>query len=279
MVLVCSLIALAGNWQGNDSLGGIKPKEPVNEPWVCSSDGRSPINAGNHSESSRPLPKVSIVRQGMHPNPGPGREDHSRGQRESVLGKEIGVDDAYTREPMSNLVVALGTKRTIDDVIKVRCEAKQITDDKSEHLDARIVPAPRKCIQARNGTTSEQREHRSMCHNEECIIAFRIHGLWSERPGQAVKRDRSSRGLNPHAIEFTPSEAVGLINPRSSACTPSHYTSLPCMGTKTKAEANDAEVNDAEGNDAKAIQDADSSGVADPTATLSSGGCPKWRKR
>ena len=80
----------------------------------------------------------------------------------------------------------------------------------------------------------------------------------------------SSRGLNPHAIEFTPSETVGLINPRSPACTPSGCMSLLCVGPKAGAEANDAEVNDAEGNDAKAIQDADSSGVADLTVTLSS---------
>ena len=217
------------------------------------------------------LPNIDIVRQGMHPNLGPGSEDQSRGQRESVLGKEIGVDDAYTRKPMSNLVAALSTKRTIDDVIKVRCEAKLITNDASECPDARIVPAPRRCIQARSGTISEQKEHRSTCHNEECIIAFRIHGLWSERPGQAAKRDRSSRGLNPHAIEFTPSDTVGLINPRSSARTPSHHTPLLGMGPKVEAEAKDAEENDAEGNDAKAIQDAESSSLADPTVTLSSG--------
>ena len=85
---------------------------------VSGSGENSSMDVDNSNESSRPLPKAVIIRQGMHPNPGPGSEGQSRGQRERVLGKEIGIDDAYTREPMSSLVAALRTKRTTDDVIR-----------------------------------------------------------------------------------------------------------------------------------------------------------------
>ena len=99
------------------------------------------------------MPKASIVMQGVHPNPGPEGGSQRRGQRENVLGSEAGVDDAYTREPMSSLNAALGTKRTIDDVIRIRCEEKQITAGEDEGGDARITRAPKRCIQAMNGTT------------------------------------------------------------------------------------------------------------------------------
>ena len=56
-----------------------------------------PPRHDNCSKDSRPLPKEQIVRQGMHPNPGPNREHQSRGQREAVLGREVGIEDAYTR--------------------------------------------------------------------------------------------------------------------------------------------------------------------------------------
>ena len=176
---------------------------------------------------------------------------------------------------MSSLAAALGTKLTIDDVINVRSEAKQISADGSEYPDARITSAPRKCIQVRNGTTNEQKEHRSGCRNEQCIIAFRVHGLWSQRPGQDAKKNRkmqsvtSSCGLNPHAVEFIPSETAGSVGPRNPASIPSGCMSLQSMGLMTGVEESDAEGSDAEGSDAKAIQDADSGGIVDLTATLS----------
>ena len=74
----------------------------------------------------------------------------------------------------------------------------------------------------------------------------------------------SNRGLNAHAAEFIPNE--GHIFLWSMSCTPSGYTASLSDGPRPLAKGSDAE-----GSDAKAIQDADSSGTADLTATLSSG--------
>ena len=102
-----------------------------------------PVRHDNCSKNSRPLPKEQIVRQGMHPHPGPADSDHSRGQKERVLGSEAGVDDAYTGEPMSSLQAALSTKRTIDDEIGKPRNIKQRTAGENDHDDARVIPAPR----------------------------------------------------------------------------------------------------------------------------------------
>ena len=55
-----------------------------------------PVRYDNCSMNSRPSPKEQIVRQGMRPHPGPRNDDQSRGQKEGVLGKEVGVDDVYS---------------------------------------------------------------------------------------------------------------------------------------------------------------------------------------
>ena len=88
----------------------------------------------------------------MHPHPGPENSDHSRGRKERVFGNEVGVDDAYTREPMSSLRAALSTNRNIDDVIEEHRAIKQTTADDGDHIVARVTPAPRRFIQAGNGT-------------------------------------------------------------------------------------------------------------------------------
>ena len=278
MVLVNSLVALSGDWQSRSAGSGIQPEHSSKEQ--CSESGRRSYADGaeNSSESRRPMPKADIVMQGMHPNPGPSGGSHSRGQRENVLGKEVGVDDAYIREPMSSLNAALGTKRTIDDIIKIRREEKQITAGENECEDARITRAPRKCIQARNGTTDEQKEHRWVCHNEQCIIAFRVNGLWPDRSSREPKRSRvvqastDNRGLNPQAAVFTPSGSAGFILPMWSARTPSGDVVTQDVGPKAGADVSEVERSKTEESDAKAIQDPESSGHTDLTATLSSGG-------
>ena len=108
----------------------------------------------------------------MHPHPGPESSDQSRGQKERVLGNEIGVDDAYTREPMSSLRAALSTKRIIDDVIEEPRNIKQRTADDIGYAGSRVAPAPRRCIEARNGTVEMQEAHWKQGSNEQCIAAF-----------------------------------------------------------------------------------------------------------
>lgn len=129
----------------------------------------------------------------MHPHPGPKNEDQSRGHKECVLGKEVGVDDVYTREPMSSLQTALSTKRTIDDEIGKPRDIKQRTADVNDHDDARISPPQRQSIQARNGTAEMQMAHRKGCSNEQCIMAFRIHGLLCDRPRTSTKNETSTK--------------------------------------------------------------------------------------
>ena len=138
---------------------------------------RGPFRYGNCSMSSRPSPKEQIVRQGMRPHPGPRSGDQSRGQKERVFGNEIGVDDAYTGDPMSSLRVALSTKRNIDDAIQEPRNIKQRTEEGIGYICARVVPAPRRCIEARNGTVVVQKAHRRECNNEQCIAAFQAYGL------------------------------------------------------------------------------------------------------
>ena len=254
-MLLSILIAPTGKWQSGEAVKSelrksyctIPDKELIckrsfttrkhgGKDWSRDELHRSSdlLRYDNRSKDSRPLPKEQIVRQGMHPNPGPDREHQSRGQREAVLGKQAGIEDAYDREPMSSLVAALNTKRTIDDVINARGEAKQITADGNDNLDARIPPAPRRCIQVRNGTIDEQREHRSGCQHEQCIAAFRVHGLWAERTEQEAKRCRrmqsttNSNGLNPHATKFIPSEMASTVGSRRQACISSGCMSLQC---------------------------------------------------
>ena len=64
------------------------------------------VRYANRIEDSHPLPSQRIIQHGVHLHLGPDRNDMSRGQREAVLGNEIGVDDAYTRGPMSSLQAA-----------------------------------------------------------------------------------------------------------------------------------------------------------------------------
>ena len=64
----------------------------------------------------------------------------------------------------------------IDDVTEEHCNIKQRTADDGDHVDARVTPAPRRCIQARNGAVEMQEAHRMGCSNEQCIAAFQIHG-------------------------------------------------------------------------------------------------------
>ena len=84
-----------------------------------------PARYDNCSMNNRPSPKEQIVRQGMRPHLGPRSDGQCRGQKEGVQGKEVGVDDVYTREPMSSLRAALSTKRSIDDVIQEPRNVKQ----------------------------------------------------------------------------------------------------------------------------------------------------------
>ena len=74
----------------------------------------------------------------------------------------------------------------------------------------------------------------------------------------------SSCGLNVHAAEFNPNEEH--INLRGTSGIPSGYTASLSDGPRQLAKGSDVE-----GSDAKAIQDVDSSGVADLTVTPSSG--------
>ena len=69
-----------------------------------------------------------IVQHGVHPHLGPDKGDMSRGQRETVLGNEIGADDAYTRGLMRSLQAALNTKRSMKDEWEEPCSRKQRTD-------------------------------------------------------------------------------------------------------------------------------------------------------
>ena len=69
-----------------------------------------------------------------------------------------------------------------------------------------------------------QKEHRLGCSNEQCIAAFRIHGLWSGRPGTDAKNSRnmqtvaSSGGLNVHAAEFIPNGTSKVESVMEIAC-------------------------------------------------------------
>lgn len=65
----------------------------------------------NCSEHSRPRPRQVLIEHGIHPQLGPQKIEVSRGQKEAVLGKEIGVGDAYPRPPMSSLEAALMTQK------------------------------------------------------------------------------------------------------------------------------------------------------------------------
>ena len=142
------------------------------------------------SMKSRPSPKEQIVRQGMRPHPGPRSDDQSRGKKERVLGKEVGVDDVYTREPMSSLRAALSTKRSIEDVIQEPRNVKRRTEEDIGYVGSRVVPVPKRCIEARNGTAIMQKAHRSECSNEQCLAAFQVYGLLVDSYGKSQKRVR-----------------------------------------------------------------------------------------
>lgn len=90
----------------------------------------------------------------------------------------------------------------------------------------RVAPAPRLCIQARNGIEEMQERHRKECANERCIAAFQLRGLLkrqsktkgkrgehsqydealrkeagSESSTKRAKLEASGKGRNPHADE------------------------------------------------------------------------------
>ena len=92
---------------------------------------------------------------------------------------------------MSSLQAALSTKRTIDDEIGKPRNIKQKTADENDDDDARIIPAPRQCIQARNGTVEMQVAHRKGCSNEQCIMALRTHGLLCDWPRTRTRNETS----------------------------------------------------------------------------------------
>ena len=64
--------------------------------------------------------------------PHAGRDGMSRRHKEAVLGNEIGVDNAYTRGPMSSLQAALNTKRPHGGGLDEPCSNKRRTDGEAE---------------------------------------------------------------------------------------------------------------------------------------------------
>ena len=146
-----------------------------------------PARYHNCSMNSRPSPKEQIVRQGMHPHPGPKNDDQSRGQKECVLGKEVGVDDVYTREPMSG---TQHQKKYIEDVIQEPRNVKQRTEEGIDYVGARVVPAPRRCVEARYDIAIMQKAHRRECNNEQCLVAFQAYGLLVDSYGESQTRAR-----------------------------------------------------------------------------------------
>ena len=94
---------------------------------------------------------------------------------------------------MSSLQAALNTKRTIDDGIGEPRNIRQNTAGDGTYADAKVTPAPRRCIQARNGAVEMQETHRRSCSSEQCIAAFQIHGLLVHQSNTKGRRDQRSQ--------------------------------------------------------------------------------------
>ena len=118
-----------------------------------------------------------LFEQGVRPGPGLQKIEMSRGQRVAVLGEERGIDDAYTRPPMSSLEAALRIQRMHNENPGDPCSKKRRMDGEADVGSREYLRAPRVCIEARNGTEDMQRIHRSGCNDERCIAAFRDHKL------------------------------------------------------------------------------------------------------
>ena len=94
---------------------------------------------------------------------------------------------------MSSLRAALNTKMAIDDWIEEPRNIKQRTADDGEWANSKVIPAPMRCIQARNGIVEMQEAHRRSCSNEQCIAAFQIHGLLNHQSGTRDRRAQRSQ--------------------------------------------------------------------------------------
>ena len=78
-------------------------------------------------------------------------------------------------------------------------------------------------------------------------------------------------GLNPQAAPFTPSGLAGLSLPMSPPRTSSDEVMTQKVRLEAEADVSEVEGSKTEVSDAKAIQDSESSGHTDLTATLFSG--------
>ena len=155
---------------------------------------------------------------------------------------------------------------------------KQRIEEGIGYVGARVVPVPKRCIEARNGTAIMQKAHRSECSNEQCLAAFQVYGLLVGSNGKSQKRGRrfqpDEATKNESKNEASTKETSG-----DTQVVPMHVDAAVPPGTVAQMQNNGLNIHAAEfvprsksGNDAKVYQAVDSSGTADLTETPS----PVW---
>ena len=160
-------------------------------------------------------------------------------------------------------------------MIQEPCNIKKRNEEGIGYIGARVVPASRRCIEARNGTALLQNAHRRGCNNGQSMAAFQAYGLLVESYG--INQRRVRRSQSDEATENENKDEASTKRTNSDLQVVSmHVDAAVSSGTVAQMQNVGLNIHAAEfvpqsksGNYAKVYQAVDSTGTADLTETPS----------